>query len=121
MMTVIRLAAYDVRKRVTVVVHPLVGPDADVSLLNGIPGMLRGLKEAIALVNSGWPKEWSPDILVYAYQTGERLSLHPERAQEELAALRSAISEIVRQIEKLNIPDEKKKMAEKMVEMKGSE
>jgi hypothetical protein len=41
------------------------------------------------VLNRTWVKGWSPDSLIRAYQTGDRLSYHPETALQEADNFRS--------------------------------
>ena len=36
-------------------------------------------------MNSVWPTTWSPNVLIDAWQTGDRLNYHPETAHQEIA------------------------------------
>ena len=63
-------------------------PRMDAGLLEGLPGKLRRLHRASDIINNkAWPKDWSPDILVHAEQTGHRITLNPESVREELENL----------------------------------
>jgi len=55
------------------------------------------------LLNSTWPKEWSPDILVKATQTGNRIGINPANAEKELVELRRELPEVLKQIGALDI------------------
>ena len=72
------------------------------SLLNGVPGMIARLRRSMPLMNSAWPKDWSPDIFVNAAQTGNRISLHPETALRELERLRPSIQEALAAVDSLH-------------------
>lgn len=73
------------------------------SLLDGVPGKLARLKHITPLLNSTWPKEWSPDVLVDAAQTGNRITLRPDKAERELGELAGKISEAMRTIALLKV------------------
>jgi len=75
------------------------------SLLDGVPGTLRRLKNVMALINSQWPAEWSPDSLVAAAQTGNRMELEPAQAQEEVRKLQLLLPAVERALPVLEIPD----------------
>ncbi|MDZ7340104.1 MAG: glycoside hydrolase family 31 protein [candidate division KSB1 bacterium] len=70
-------------------------------LIRGVPGKLARLRRIMPLLNSLWPQEWSPDILIEATQTGNRISIHPEQALTELQHLQEIMPEVVKQIEAL--------------------
>jgi hypothetical protein len=58
------------------------------------------------LLNSTWPKEWSPDILVHAAQAGNRIGINPGNAETELSQLRSDLPEVLKHIQSLDIDPE---------------
>ncbi len=45
------------------------------------------LREAYDALNQTWPIAWSPDELIDAMQTGDRLSYFPQQAGELLTPL----------------------------------
>ncbi len=57
--------------------------------LEGIPGAIARLTEAMQLMNGAWPKDSSPDSLIRAAQMGDRISLRPNTAQAEIERFRS--------------------------------
>jgi len=57
------------------------------------------------LLNSQWPKEWSYGDLVAAVQTGNRMSIQPEKARQEMEALQKRIDVTLRQLPAMNVPD----------------
>ncbi len=101
---------YDGERLTTIVTLPrsrrservelLVGPptSADDALLDGVPSRLARLRRAMGILNGSWPKDWSPETLVAAAQTGHRISLRPQSAREELAKLQRAWPELVEQV-----------------------
>jgi alpha-glucosidase len=72
----------------------------DLELLNGVQGKIWRLKKVMHLLNkyATKTKDWSPDFLVEAAQTGTRLSLRPETALEELRKLENIVPEVIREI-----------------------
>jgi len=52
--------------------------------LDGFAGATARLRSAYDTLNQEWPFTWSPDPLIDAWQTGDRLSYHPEAARTEL-------------------------------------
>ncbi|MCK4306221.1 MAG: DUF5110 domain-containing protein, partial [Candidatus Eisenbacteria sp.] len=84
----------------------LPGPfDAHTHLLDGVPGRLARLKRVMPLLNSLWSKEWSPEILIYAAQTGNRIGIDPGNAVEELQELKRALPEVIKQVSALRDVD----------------
>lgn len=72
-------------------------------LLDGASGIFSRLRRVMPLLNGTWPKEWSPDSLVYAAQTGNRISIRPADAMKELAQLYENLPEVIKQIQALDI------------------
>lgn len=70
-------------------------------LLEGAAGKIARLKRAMAMAENSWPNGWAPDIMLDTAQTGNRISLHPENALQELERLDSNLPEVIAQLEKL--------------------
>jgi hypothetical protein len=62
------------------------------SLLDGFAGKLARLRETYDLLNANWPVAWSPDELVSAMQTGDRIGYFPKTALDEVAALQKKLA-----------------------------
>ena len=59
-------------------------------IANGFRNKIARLKRVAGLINvTAWPNDWSPDVLVHAEQTGNRISLHPENLRTELLGFKS--------------------------------
>lgn len=103
--TIIKLPHFSTDQRVEVVVkipEICVGKNA---LLQSVPGMLKKFKRVMTLLNSLWSREWSPDIIIKAAQTGNRIRLNPGRIIEELEIMSQDIREIeksIKNLEKVN-------------------
>ncbi len=76
-------------------------PSQQAKLTDGVPGKLARLRRVMPLLNSLWPQEWSPDSLIEAAQTGNRISIHPETAVVELQHLNESMPEVIQQIQAL--------------------
>ncbi len=72
-------------------------------LTDGVRGLLGRLHRAMGLINNRWPKEWSPDSLVAAVQTGNRATIDPSTARDEYRALRRGMPALLESIPKLAI------------------
>ena len=84
---------------VTVTTSPeLAQQDA---LLSGIRGRIARYKQAMAIAEQTWPNGWAPDILLDATQAGNRMSLFPASALQEVKKLRTAASLIQEQLQSL--------------------
>ncbi|MDE3163572.1 MAG: DUF5110 domain-containing protein [Acidobacteriota bacterium] len=83
--TVIPVATQSTAKPVTIVVRRARGLTARRSELDGFAGSMTRLRAAYDAVQQTWPIAQPPDPLIDVMQAGDRLSYHPERAQEEIA------------------------------------
>jgi alpha-glucosidase (family GH31 glycosyl hydrolase) len=101
--TTIRLPTFDVSRKVEVIINLPASAVGKSSLLDGARGLLARLRRVMPLLNSTWPKEWSPEILVRAAQTGNRIGLHPADALSELEGLQRDLPELIKQIRALDI------------------
>jgi hypothetical protein len=59
------------------------------------------LREAYNTLNQLWPLGWSPDVLVDAMQTGDRLSYDPRLAAEQVPRLNAMVSKVAAGIDQL--------------------
>jgi len=62
------------------------------ALLDGFAGKMTRLRETYDILNQTWPEGWTPDALVDAMQTGDRISYRPETALSELTAFRTKLA-----------------------------
>jgi len=102
--TVITVPSLPISVDVRVVVHrdaALVARDAD---LDGFAGLMTRLHEAYDTLNQTWPLGWSPDALIDAMQTGDRLSYHPQNAAAEFDHLRAVLPQAQAALENLAKP-----------------
>jgi len=98
--TVISVPRTSVSRKVDVVVQT---PAAPQMLVDGVPGKLARLRAAMDILNTTWPRGWSPDILIDAAQAGRRMTLHPETARQELEKLQRDMPVIVDTIRKMDV------------------
>jgi alpha-glucosidase len=103
LMTTIALPKFGVDQKVEVIVRLPLGIESKMKLLDGTQGVLSRLRRVMPLLNGTWPKEWSPDILVHAAQTGNRIGIDPGNAETELTQLRRDLPEVIKQIQLLDI------------------
>jgi hypothetical protein len=92
-------------------VAPSAVPAPLALLADGLPGVLARLHDLHDLVNRGWPKAVPPDLLLNLAQTGNRMSLKPETALDELAALAKGLPQLARVIAKLELTPEARSRA----------
>jgi alpha-glucosidase len=76
--------------------------------LNGFAGSMTRLREAYDTLNQTWPIAWSPDELIDAMQTGDRLSYHPETAGEQLSHYREVFPKAMAKVNDLAKPPSQK-------------
>ena len=72
------------------------------SLLDGFAGKLARLRETYDLLNANWPVAWSPDGLVSAMQTGDRIGYFPKTALDELSGLQNKLAALPELIEAMH-------------------
>lgn len=89
--TTISVPSESVKGRVIVAVRRTAGMTAQRGELDGFAGKMTRLRGAYEAIQQTWPVSDPPDALVEAMQTGDRLSYHPETAQEEMANLRQLL------------------------------
>jgi alpha-glucosidase len=85
LMTVITTPQFTVHSLVRIEVRRTAGSLASRPKLDGFAGSIARLREAYDTLNALSPLAWSPNTLIDAWQTGDRLSYHPENAQQEMA------------------------------------
>lgn len=85
LMTVITTPEFPVHSPVRIEVRRAAGSLASRRKLDGFAGSIARLGEAYDTLNGLYPLAWSPNSLIDAWQTGDRLSYHPETAQQEIA------------------------------------
>ncbi len=69
--------------------------------LDGFAGSMTRLREAYDTLNQTWPIGWSPDDLIDAMQSGDRLSYHPELAPVEIPKLHAMMPAVMASIDDL--------------------
>jgi hypothetical protein len=100
--TIISLPRVSVSQALEVTAQLPAGSDPNSPLLDGVPGKLARFTKAMGILNHSWPHGWSPDLLIDAVQTGERISVNPANAHAELEKLQRNVPEILRQIETMD-------------------
>jgi alpha-glucosidase (family GH31 glycosyl hydrolase) len=82
--TVIRVSSQSVADTVRIEIHRTSGSLAGRAQIDGFAGATTRLHSAYDTLNQEWPFTGSPNPLIDAWQTGDRLSYHPETAHDEL-------------------------------------
>jgi alpha-glucosidase (family GH31 glycosyl hydrolase) len=72
------------------------------SMLDGVAGKLARLRETYDILNAAWPAAGSPDLLIDAMQTGDRISYHPETAFAEVSGLSAKLSGLTKIIDAMH-------------------
>jgi alpha-glucosidase len=72
------------------------------SMLDGLPGKLTRLRETYDILNAAWPAAGSPDPLIDAMQTGDRISYHPETAFAEVSDLSAKLAGLAKIIDAMH-------------------
>ena len=98
LISIVRLPKFDTDKKVEVRISFSKEFANKSELLENVPGKMARYKRVMPLLNSLWTKEWSPDILIAAAQTGNRVSIRPENVLKELEKFHNDIPEIERQV-----------------------
>ncbi|MDZ7292287.1 MAG: glycoside hydrolase family 31 protein [candidate division KSB1 bacterium] len=101
LMTIVSLPKFQVSEKVEVLTTLPAALVAQDHLLDGVPGKLARLRRVMPLLNSLWPQEWSPEILVAAAQTGNRISINSQNTLAELQKLEREFPEVLNQVSKL--------------------
>jgi alpha-glucosidase len=71
-------------------------------MLDGVAGKLTRLRETYDILNAAWPAAGSPDSLVDAMQTGDRMSYHPETAFAEVSGLSAKLAGLAKIIDAMH-------------------
>jgi len=96
--SIVTTPEFGIRERVEIVVRR---SSSRRELLNAVPGKIARLTTAMQILNGAWPKDWSPESLIKAVQTGERISIHPQAAVQEVQAMEGAMPQIISDIESM--------------------
>jgi hypothetical protein len=99
--TVITVPGLEVKKNVTIEVRRAANLLTRQAELDGFAGTMTRLREAYDALNETWPIGWSPDDLIEAMQTGDRLSYDPQLAAQQIARLRKLMPTITASIDAL--------------------
>jgi len=92
--TIIPVPSTDVTARVTVEVRRADGLTARRTELDGFAGAMTRLRGVYDALQRTSPVAGPPEILIEAWQTGDRLGYHPERAVEEMAHFRELLPKV---------------------------
>jgi alpha-glucosidase len=75
-------------------------------IADGFRNKIARLRRVAGLINANaWPNDWSPDVLVHAEQTGNRISFHPENLKTELLGLKSDLHALPAALDSLRVQE----------------
>jgi hypothetical protein len=100
--TVIRTRSFSTATAVTVSVRIKPELVRQRTLLDGFAGQTLRLRETYDILNQAWPQGWTPDPLIDAMQTGDRLTDYPETALKELTLFRAELAALPKHIEAMH-------------------
>ncbi len=109
--TVISLPSTPVKETMTVRVNRSAGLLTRRAELNGFAGAMTRLREAYDALNQTWPFAWSPDELIDAMQTGDRLSYFPQQAEQQLNHYRKVLPKAVAKVREFDRPPSQAELA----------
>ena len=69
------------------------------ALLADFGGWMKRLRETYDILNANWPVAWSPDALISAMQTGDRITYDPTTAFAELSGFRPKLAALPHMID----------------------
>ena len=101
LMTIITTPRYSVHTPVHVEIRRSVGSLASRSRLDGFAGSITRLRGAYDALNALAPVAWSPNILIDAWQTGDRMSYRPQTAREEMERFQHVYQESIAAVQGL--------------------
>ena len=101
--TIVRTHSFSTATAVTISmkIKPELAPERNL-LDGGFAGKMTRLRETYDILNQTWPEGWTPDSLISAMQTGDRITYHPGTAFTELSAFRQKLVSLPKQIEALH-------------------
>lgn len=103
--TIVSTPRFRVGDAVTITVKTSAEMARSRPLLDNFAGKITRLRESYDILNANWPAAWSPDSLIGAMQTGDRLTYYPETAFAELSALEQKLSAVTRAIQAMGATD----------------
>jgi alpha-glucosidase len=112
--TVVALPRASVDQPVTIVVHRDPALLARRAELDGYAGAMTRLREAYDVLNQTWPLSWSPDDLIDAMQSGDRLTYTPQAASQELSHFQQVLTQARAEVHQAaqGLPPEEQKALE---------
>jgi alpha-glucosidase len=100
--TVITTRGFRLADAVTVTVRIKPEMARHRAMLDGFAGKMTRLRETYDILNTTWQAGWSPDPLIDAMQTGDRIGYHPETAFAEVSALPAKLAGLAKLIDAMH-------------------
>jgi hypothetical protein len=106
MTLIVRTRSIEVNKPVEVRITKRKLAGEILEIADGFRNKIARLRRVAELINAtAWPNDWSPDVLVHAEQTGNRISLHPENLKTELLGLKSDLRALPVTLDSLRVQE----------------
>ena len=86
------------------------------AMLDDFAGKMTRLRETYNILNANWPEAWSPDPLVSAMQTGDRIGYYPNTAFAEMSALQPKLAGLSGLVEAMHATENSPAFAVKNVD-----
>lgn len=99
--TIITVPSTSVHSAVTIKVRRSADLVARRSELDGFAGAMTRLRETYDTLNEVWPLGWSPDELIDAMQSGDRLTYYPKTAGTEVSHYHTVLTQAVDKVQAL--------------------
>jgi alpha-glucosidase len=100
--TAITTRGFRVADTVTVTVRVKPEMARNRPMLDGFAGKMARLRETYDILNGAWPAGWSPDPLIDAMQTGDRIGDHPDTAFAEVSGLPEKLASLPKLIDAMH-------------------
>ena len=100
--TIVRTRSISTAQAVTITAKIKPSLAKQRALLDGFAGKITRLRETYDILNMTWPEGWTPDTLIDALQTADRIGYHVETAFDELDNLSAKIAALPSEIEAMH-------------------
>ena len=107
MTLIVRTRSFSTDRSVDIAVSREYLDGAISGVADGFRNKISRLRKVSQFINAtSWPGDWSPDVLIHAEQTGNRISVHPEDLNKELAGLKSDLRALPAALDSLKVSSE---------------
>ncbi len=100
--TIVTTPRVSVNSKLEITLHIELDMAHNRSLLDGFAGKLARLRETYDLLNANWPVAWSPDELVSAMQSGDRIGYFPKTALGEVSEFQKKLTALPQLLEAMH-------------------